>query len=168
MTILFLDEDPYLAARWLADNDIKQALRTSIQILTNAYYETNEDETKLLPASEKYKLFQFYSIDHDCDEWASETLANWSWVVFYGMSLCIDYNLRFREVYPKVLLFRWFFDNPPSLPIKNQTEFPIGYFAIIDHNLSAVQQYRNYYMKKENLKWELGIPKPSWYRTKGE
>ena len=99
---------------------------------------------------------------------ASESQANWQWLIDYGMALSAEYTDRYGKIHKSQGVIEWCRDQNISLPSCGLTPFaqamPPQY-----RNECVVTAYRDYYMgEKERIAtWKYSL-RPDWWNPRNE
>ena len=156
MNIFVVDVDPSVAARQLCDKHIvKMPLETAQMLCTVSWCFG-------IPAP--YKATH---AKHPCTLWASETWANWDWLVRHGVALCDEYTRRFGRRHGCLTQIFWCSDHgarpkltSPSLLTPFAQAMPEQY-----RGSDAVAAYRAYYIdqKARFARWRAPSSPPYWW-----
>lgn len=152
MNIFILDENPTKCAQYHVDRHVVKMITETAQILSTAYYYTNEEDRA------PYKLTHK---NHPSCKWARESLDNWLWLQNLGIELYIEYQHRYGNKQHKsgeyILNM-----TPPNLEKTGMTKFPLA-MPNEYKNDNPIRAYRNYYKygKQHLFKWK-NRQKPEW------
>lgn len=136
MNIFILDLDLRKNAEYHVDRHVSKLITEACQLLSNAYYYTNEEH--LAP----YKLTHK---NHPCSVFARESLSNWLWLQELAIELYIEYQYRYGGKIHKSgeTIINM---TPPSLKNIGMTKYrqcmPDDYKCD-----DIVKAYRTYYIK---------------------
>jgi hypothetical protein len=135
MKILFLDKSPYWTAKHYKDSDIIFGIHNCREIMLTGYFVGNMVSAVITTVefiTMTYPYRDKCSFDSVESKWACKSLANWSWILYLGMALCIEQHTRFDKIDESALLFRWCYQHPPNLPMN----LPLSEFPIIQKELT--------------------------------
>ena len=89
MNIFFLHRDPAIAAHMLHNKHVVKMVLETAQMLSTACHARGQGEGLYKPTHE----------NHPCVLWATESLANFWWLLEHGLELCYEYTYRFGKVH---------------------------------------------------------------------
>lgn len=151
MNIFYVDSDPFEAAKMLADRHVVKMILESAQLLSNGRrYYTGDDD----------RLYKPTHINHPCNIWVRESVANYSWLFDHFIGLLNEYTHRYGRVHKCAAMI-----NVLKVPYESGlTTTPIRLCMPDEFKVNdAAQSYRNYYKygKKHLHKWTNREP-PGW------
>jgi hypothetical protein len=151
MNIFVLHKDPAFAAQMACDKHVvKMILETAQMMCTVATTHGYDTPYRATHAR------------HPCTMWASESYANWQWLIDYGLALSAEYTKRYGKVHKSQAVIEQCRDLDINFDKQDRTPFaqamPVQY-----RQSCAVTAYRNYYRgeKASFAKWK--TQPPSWW-----
>lgn len=156
MNIFFIDKDPEIAAKAMADKHIVKMILETAQILCTAhrvidgtpYTHTSAKGRKI----KRYKhpshdnvLYQSAYYNHPCNVWVRQSVDNYNWTYRHFANLCYQYRQRFNRVHKaeKQLLMVLFYP-PVNLQYGPLTP-PAQAMPDQYRNSDPIVAYRTYY-----------------------
>lgn len=156
MHLLYLDDNPYIAAYSQTDEDILSSITSCVQVLSiwAKNYKPLYIEGEEVPVclDEEIPWVNIASINLQCVEWANEGLGNVDWITKHLNGLLLEYDYRFenkdgfkraREISNK--LIPWL----NRFPFKNNScprgVFPDVYKSETTNRDSIKNGYRKFY-----------------------
>lgn len=107
--------------------------------------------------------------NHPCTKWGRDSLPNSMWMVMHGLSICEEYEQRYKKVHAsKAAHLRAFYllllNGVPPSTFKNHTPFvrAMPDELKLDTTISTVEAYRRYMHSKHYAKWKHGN-EPEWW-----
>lgn len=175
MNIFYLDQDPYVAARWHGDKHVSKMIIETAQMLSTAHHVLSKEyDANGKPFSHKANKLGLYKpthINHPCSKWIRENSANydWAWKLFEG--LCSEFYIRRAKIHATERLL-------DTLKIKPDITYALKYttpaLAMPDEfkTDNPVESYRRYYKYKflkgiVTYEWSEQRKAPAWLK-KGE
>lgn len=161
MNIFILDEDPQLAAQYLANKHVVKMILESAQLLCTAHH--------IRPAITYTYPSVFYKKTHEnhpCAIWCRETSGNYFWLASHAIELCKEYTFRYGKIHKTQSLIEWLEKHFPYIKSDFMTDFPQCMPEIYKRS-NVVEAYRAYYiydkMKKIQCNWTKR-EKPFWIK----
>lgn len=154
MNVFVLDMDLRKCAEYHTDKHVVKMITETAQLLSSAYYSTNEEEFA------PYKLSHF---NHPWAIWARASLENWMWLANFGLHLYDEYRYRYQKEHHRAGdLLCYMINFPPNLQSSSITPKPLCMPADCKTS-NVVESYRNYYNKYKThiFKWT-GRSMPEW------
>lgn len=154
MNVFVLDMDLRKCAEYHTDKHVVKMITETAQLLSSAYYSTNEE--MLAP----YKLSHKF---HPWSIWARESLDNWLWLEKLGICLYAEYKYRYHNRTHKAgTALIQMSVNIPNLVSNGMTKMPLC-MPFECKTEGVVESYRNYYnmYKRHLFKWT-GRKVPEW------
>lgn len=152
MNIFVLDTNIQRCAEYHNDKHVVKMILETTQLLNNALSVANKD----------YKpIYRITHKKHPCSVWATESIANFNWLLDLGLALCSEYFFRYNRRHKCEEVLKLFGNINIYLPQLNITPFKLcmpNEYKIIGN---PVLSYRNYYMgsKRHIAKWSVrGVP----------
>lgn len=156
MNIFYIDKDPSVAAKAMADKHIVKMIVETAQILSTAHRVLDgKPYTHISAKGRKIKrydhplyndrLYQSAYVNHPCNVWVRESFHNYNWLYNHFAALCDEYFIRFNRIHKaeKDLYIILFYTphNIPMVPLTPPAQ------AMPDHYRSndAIDAYRKYY-----------------------
>lgn len=166
MNLFVTDDCPHQAAKNLPDKlVVKMALENAQMLAANF----SEEFLGLGPLPKKdgtpYKVTHK---NHPCTKWGRESLPNSMWMVMHGLSICEEYEQRYKKVHAsKAAHLRAFYlllsNGVPPSAFKDHTPFVCAMpeqYKIADN---PIQSYRDYLINEKGYAvWEHGNS-PDWW-----
>lgn len=154
MNVFVLDMDLLKCAEYHTDKHVVKMITETVQLLSSAYYSTNEEEVA------PYKISHY---NHPWARWARTTVSNRWWLSCLGIALYGEYKYRYGDKHHRggdlIIYMRQF---PPALSEGGLTQMPMCMPEECKIG-GVVESYREYYRrhKKHIFKWT-GRDKPFW------
>jgi hypothetical protein len=152
MNIFVLDNNPQRAATMACDKHVVKMILETAQMMCT-----------VVAAHDIHPPYRATHAKHPCTIWASESQANWQWLIDYGLSLSAEYTERYGKIHKSQGVIEWCRDQNINLPSCGLTPFaqamPVQY-----RNECVVTAYRDYYMgEKERIAtWKYSLC-PDWW-----
>lgn len=164
MNIFILDDDPKIAAQMHCDKHLIKMILESVQILCSVFHK------KTPHLSPPYKLTH---ANHPVCVFANASQGNFEWLLDHSRALCEEYTKRYKKIHKSQEVLNWCIDNKEELYFffKDLQPFVVAIAADKEcrkqvpnfDKLSAVEQYRLYYVfDKTFAKWKYSET-PEWY-----
>lgn len=166
MNIFFVDENPVIAAKSLANTHAVKMILESAQMLSTAHHVCPGVTYNLI----KDKIYKKTHMNHPSTKWVRENSANYSWLVLHALALCEEYTSRYgrrHATQDKITLLGL---SRPSIPLSFETTLPpcamddeYKLFKEPNNFNEVILNYRNYYNvgKKHLHSWKNCSP-PDW------
>lgn len=106
MNIFLLDYNLQRCAQYHCDKHIVKMPTETAQLLSSAYYFTNEED--LAP----YKLSHY---NNPLAKWCRASIENWIWLSQFGISLYNEYHYRYNKTHQGGEAIKYMIQHPPSL-----------------------------------------------------
>lgn len=161
MNIFILDEDPIVAASYLADVHVRKMLIESAQMLANGFslYALVD-----APLTQKGTVRRHSYVHHPCSKWAIQTSANFCWLLDHALAICEEYQKRFNGKHFTAEFIHWVWYNVHKSNVPDGELTPFAE-AMPDRipGLTTVERYRLYYCtdKRSLLHWT-NVPVPDF------
>ena len=152
MNIFVLDKNPQIAATMACDKHVVKMILETAQMMCT-----------VVSVHDLHPPYRATHAKHPCTIWASESQANWQWLIDYGLALSAEYTERYGKVHKSQGVIEWCRDQNINLPSCGLTPFaqamPPQY-----RNECVVTAYRGYYMgEKERIAtWKYSL-RPDWW-----
>ena len=159
MNIFAVHNCPTKSARALPDKLIVKMPLETAQMLCTAHRVLSPQEY-----CDDSNLYKPAFVNHPCTIWTRTTHENYRWVLEHFVSLCEEYNKRYKKdhlCWTKLWngLARFPMDIQEGKLTKFAQAMPVEYKSD-----SHIWSYRNYMInEKHYAKWEKGTRKPSWW-----
>ena len=156
MNIFVLDQDPVLAASYMCDKHVVKMILESAQMLSTVHHLSNNPHN--LP------LYKKCFVNHPCTKWATESSANYEWLVLHARSLCHFYSKRYERNHKSESLINEMFQMRPDFINKELTPVAQARPDTYKVTRDAVRADRASYggEKSKFAKWSCN-PCPFWY-----
>jgi hypothetical protein len=154
MNVFYINEDPIIAARELADDHIRKMQIESAQMCCTAHWETG--------AEAPYKRAH---VNHPSTKWVRESIEHYRWLVKHGLEICDEFEKRYGKHHKTKDVLLWLQQNEPSIPNNGFTEPPL---CMPDEfkKKDAIEAYKNFYINDKvaikKLDWKKLNNKPEW------
>jgi len=155
MNIFVLDKDIKKCAMYHNDKHCIKMILEYSQILCGVHHILNENDEEFIKTI-PYKLTHR---NHPCSIWARECVENYNWLAKLGLTLAMEYTIRYDKVHKSTEVLKWCANNIPELKQgEGMTEYALAMPDDCKVEGNAVESYRNYYRKhkrtwnKENRK----------------
>lgn len=136
MNIFYLSYDQEECARWHVDSHVVKMILESTQLLSSAYYYTNQS------SKAPYRLGWG---NHPCSVWSRQSLDNWLWLLKLDACLSNEYTYRYGRIHACKCKMLQMCECIPDLPRIGFTQPPsVMPMACQISNDSAVN-YQEYY-----------------------
>ena len=160
MNIFVLDPDPAIAATYLCDKHVPKMALEAAQLAATCLHLVGVDGVPKKDGGHYKPTHK----GHPCRVWASETRANFGWLVRHGLAICDEH--RFRGGRPTAIraALEWALLRSSALP-----EGPLTPHALAvgetPHGPNATATYRAYYkaQKAAIAHWRKGRSAPAWW-----
>ncbi len=152
MNIFVLHREPEIAASMACDRHVVKMILETAQMMCTVVVAHGHDAP-----------YRATHAKHPCTIWAGESMANWNWLIDYGMALCEEYTKRYGKTHKSQAVIEYCAKRHIELPKIPQTPFaqamPPQY-----RNECVVTAYRDYYHgeKAGFATWKTKTP--SWWR----
>lgn len=159
MNIFFVDRDPVLAAKALADRHVVKMTLESAQILSTV---VRIRYGRSLSTRADITLYEATHRNHPCVVWAAETSGNYEWLRAHAVALCDEFRFRYGKDHGSEWLIRRILSRSPFVYPSPMTEPPQA-MPEEYRRPDPVEGYREYYRNgKAHLhRWTKREP-PSW------
>ena len=180
MNIFVLDSDPVKCAEYHCDKHLVKMITEHNQILgASKWFEHGITKRSQITKDHTDQFYEFprkfpdgspnpYGLGHmhhPCTKWGRECWENYEWLCKLTIEMCIEYTKRYGRRHAGEDICRWYYKNPPFLPLLGKTT-PFAQ-AMTDEckNIDAVTAYRDYYVKykKEFARWAHSET-PEWFK----
>ena len=162
MNIFILDYDPRKSIQYHMDAHVRKMAIEYVQILSTAL------RTGLPDSPDLENLYKSTHIHHPCVKWATESWANWRWLVIYAGLLHDEYFFRFGKQHASRKVLNWcycIYANTMEGWGDDATKFPQA-MPNQYKTKSTVAAYRAYYIgEKQHLAKWTGRPIPEWFEV---
>lgn len=175
MNIFVLDEDPIVAATYHFDDHVRKMIIESAQMLCMPHNMESVPvalggkqiapyKSGLPRVTKTGKITLGAYVNHPCSKWARDNISNYRWLLQLGLSLCDEFEFRFRKNHATKQVLLWLTNNEPNLPNKSLSTFTQCITSGIRCE-SAIKAYRLCYQRdKRHLACWTRRGKPYWYK----
>ena len=87
MNIFYINEDPIIAARELADDHIRKMQIESAQMCCTAHWETGGTA----PYKRAHK-------NHPSTIWVRQSIQHYRWLIAHGLEICNEFEKRYGKI----------------------------------------------------------------------
>ena len=156
MNIFYINEDPIIAAKELADDHIRKMQIECAQMCCTAHWVTNSEAP--------YKQAH---TNHPSTKWVRESIQHYNWTVRHGLEICDEFEKRYGKKHKTKEVLLWLYENKPNIPdngfIAPPQCMPVEYK--MEDTLTA---YRNFYILDKigvkKLNYNKLNNKPEWIK----
>jgi len=152
MNIFVLHESPQMSAQMQCDKHvIKMILETAQMLCTVA-------SVQGCPTP-----YRATHPKHPCTVWASQSSANWWWLIDHGMALCHEYTRRYNKIHKSQKVIEYCM----TLHLKFPTSTPTPFVQAMPPEYKQqdpVQAYRAYYKGEKSGFATWKTEAPAWWR----
>lgn len=156
MNIFYVNTDPVLAAKDLADQHITKMGIESAQMLSTAHWMTGSEAP--------YKKTHY---NHPSSVWARESLQNYRWLATHALEILNEYERRYGRIHKTKQVVEWLINNEPSIP-DSQFSHPPECMPDEYKLADPVSSYRNFYiqdkLKEKKLSYNRSNQIPNWIK----
>jgi hypothetical protein len=156
MNIFYINPDPIIAAKELADDHIRKMQIESAQMCCTAHWET--DSTA--PYKRAHK-------NHPSTIWTRQSIQHYRWLVKHGLEICDEFEKRYGKVHATKAVLQWLEQNEPNIPDNGFIEPPQCMPDEFKHQNTLIA-YKNFYIndkvKIKKLDWKKLNNKPEWIK----
>lgn len=152
MNIFVFDERPEVCARQHCDRHVVKMVLETAQILCTVQH--------LAGNSPPYRKTH---ANHPCVHWATESEANYRWLVALGRALADEYTYRYGRRHKSQDVIEWCAEREPELPPIPRTKFAL--VMPDEYRLSSPEEsYRRYFCaEKSHLGQWTDREMPVWF-----
>ena len=156
MNIFYINHDPIIAARELADDHIRKMQIESAQMCSTTHWETGTQAP--------YKCAHW---NHPSTKWTRQSIQHYDWLVQHGLEICNEFIKRYGKRHKTQDVLEWLQINKPNIPDKGFTPPPQ---CMPDEykNLDTVKAYHTFYIedkiKIKKLNWNKLNNQPEWIK----
>jgi hypothetical protein len=157
MNIFVLDTNVVKCAQYHCDKHVVKMVLETTQLLNNALIKNDASYNPVYRQTHK---------NHPASIWASESRANFDWLVNLGLALSDEYTFRYGKVHKCTSLIQEFQKGNSRLYISNINMTPFKLCMPEQyHTNDAVNSYRLYYLgsKADIAKWSKR-EQPYWWK----
>ena len=105
MNIFYINEDPIIAARELADDHIRKMQVESAQMCCTAHWETGGTA----PYKRAHK-------NHPSTIWTRQSIQHYRWLIAHGLEICNEFEKRYGKRHKTQDVLEWLLVNHPNIP----------------------------------------------------
>jgi hypothetical protein len=157
MNIFYINEDPIIAAKELADDHIRKMQIESAQMCCTAHWETGTEAP--------YKRAHW---NHPSTKWVRESIQHYDWLVEHGLEICNEFTKRYGKSHKTQSVLEWLKQNKPNIPNNDFTPPPQCMPEEFKME-NAIEAYKNFYIndkiKIKKLTYNKLNNKPEWIST---
>jgi len=157
MNIFYINEDPIIAARELADDHVRKMQIESAQMCCTAHWETGNEA----PYKRAHK-------NHPSTIWTRQSIQHYNWLVKHGLEICEEFKKRYGKEHATKKVLEWCQNNKPNIP-DNGFIAPPQCMDDIYKSDNALESYRKFYIEEKIKNKQLGYnktpnSKPEWIK----
>lgn len=167
MNIFVLDEDPFVAAKYLCDQHVTKMILESAQMLCTAHRCLDGNDEGQLNDERDRVLYKITHKNHPCTIWARTNSQNYSWLFCHFLGLLNEFMIRNGKIHACSKLKRVLSRMPNNIPPSDRiSDFAICMpetYKVLDN---PVQSYKIYYIneKLKFAKWPENR-RPEWIKN---
>ena len=154
MNIFYINEDPIVAARELADDHIRKMQIESAQMCSTAHWETGGEA----PYKRAHK-------NHPSTIWTRQSIQHYDWLIKHGLEICNEFTKRYGKLHKTQNVLEWLRDNKPNITDNGFTP-PPQCMPDIYKKADTIEAYKDFYIKDKvgikKLDWKKLNNKPLW------
>ena len=154
MNIFYINPDPIIAAKELADDHIRKMQIESAQMCSTAHWMTG--------SSAPYKKAH---MNHPSTKWTRESIQHYRWLVKHGLEICDEFEKRYGKIHATKAVLQWLEQNEPNLP-DNGFVSPPQCMPDEFKDQDTLAAYKKFYIndkvKIKGLNWNKLNNKPVW------
>ena len=185
MNIFILDRNPKIAAQQQCDKHVVKMIVESAQMLSTAHRILDGTKVKRPSVSGKRivnywehpnsnlekTLYKAVHPGHPSTLWTMESIENYYWHYEHWISLCDEYEFRYKKIHSTKQLLEEVLNTPPkNIPMVEKTPFKLAMkdFPQCQFPDDPVKSYRLFYQtKQERFKMVWSKRKiPDWFEKK--
>ena len=156
MNIFYINEDPVIAARELADDHIRKMQIESAQMCSTAHWAVGSEAP--------YKKAHF---NHPSTKWTRESIQHYRWLVKHGLEICNEFTIRYGKHHKTQDVLEWLDKNEPNLPDNGFTP-PPQCMPVEFKQENTLEAYKRFYIEDKiaikKLNWNKLNNKPEWVK----
>lgn len=158
MNIFYINEDPIVAARELADDHIRKMQIESAQMLCTTFWHYGH-----------WAPYKKAHYNHPSTKWTRQSIHHVDWLLNHGFEICSEFKKRYGKTHATENVLEWVRVNKHLLDGKiPTTEFiPPPQCMPEEYKLpDTIEAYKKFYIKDKigvkGLSWKKLNNKPSW------
>lgn len=154
MNLFVLHEDPVIAAQLACDKHVVKMTLETAQMLSTIAHAHGMGQWAYRPTH----------ANHPCTLWVGQSQENFEWAFQHGISLGLEYTLRYNKVHKSQSVIRRLEPLMRLLPKKGKLS-PFAQAMPPEYkNSCAVTAYRTFYQKEKArfAKWSFPRSRPEW------
>lgn len=156
MNIFYINEDPIISARELADDHIRKMQIESAQMCCTAHWETGGEA----PYKRAHK-------NHPSTIWTRQSIQHYDWLVKHGLEICNEFIKRYGKRHKTQDVLEWLRNNKPNIS-DNGFIPPPQCMPDIYKKSNTIEAYKDFYVKDKiaikKLDWKKLNNKPGWVK----
>ena len=169
MNLFVTDECPHQAARNLPDKLVCKMAIENCQLIAT---DLSEEYLNwgLLPKKDGTPYKPTHK-NHPCTIWGRESTANIAWLVAHGLSICDEYEKRYKKVHASKephlrALFMLVLNGIRPSSFEDHTPFIRAMPVELknDDTITTIEAYRRFMHTKHYAKWKHGN-EPDWWNA---
>ena len=158
MNIFYINEDPIVAARELADDHIRKMQIESAQMLCTTFWHYGH-----------WAPYKKAHYNHPSTKWTRQSIHHVDWLLNHGFEICSEFKKRYGKTHATENVLEWVRVNKHLLDGKIPTiEFiPPPQCMPEEYKLpDTIEAYKKFYIEDKigvkGLSWKKLNNKPSW------
>jgi hypothetical protein len=158
MNIFYINEDPIVAARELADDHIRKMQIESAQMLCTTFWHYGH-----------WAPYKKAHYNHPSTKWTRQSIHHVDWLLNHGFEICSEFKKRYGKTHATENVLEWVRVNKHLLDGKiPTTEFiPPPQCMPEEYKLpDTIEAYKKFYIEDKigvkGLSWKKLNNKPSW------
>ena len=154
MNLFVLDEDPKVAAELACDKHVVKMTLETAQMLSTVAHAHGMGQWAYRPTH----------ANHPCTLWVGHSQENFEWAFQHGLSLGLEYSLRYRKTHKSELVIRRLESLIKLLPKKGRMSAFAQAMPPEYKRTCPVLAYREFYQKEKArfAKWSSPRSRPWW------
>jgi len=154
MNIFYINEDPIMAARELADDHIRKMQIECAQMCCVAHLVNG--------GTAPYKQSH---TNHPSTKWTRESIQHYRWLTSHGLEICDEFEKRYGKKHKTKDVLEWLQTNEPNIPdagFINPPQCMPDQYKLKD----TIEAYKNFYINDKiaikKLDWKKLNNRPEW------
>ena len=154
MNIFYINEDPIMAARELADDHIRKMQIECAQMCCVAHWVNG--------GTAPYKQSH---TNHPSTKWTRESIQHYRWLISHGLEICNEFEKRYGKTHKTKDVLEWLRNNEPNI-LDNGFNKPPQCMPDQYKLEDTIEAYKNFYINDKiaikKLDWKKLNNRPEW------
>lgn len=154
MNIFYINKNPIIAAKELADDHIRKMQIESAQMCSTAHWVNG--------STAPYKQSH---TNHPSLKWVRKSIQHYRWLIQHGLEICNEFEKRYGKKHKTKDVLEWLQINEPNIPNNGFTDPPQCMPDEFKME-NTIEAYKNFYIndkiKIKKLDWKKLNNKPEW------